>query len=555
MTLATLLLLGCLEPEVDLSMGRRVRAEVTPVLPLSGESARCLTWLDGDLVEDPTVQWRLDGDAIGSGPDVVLPDAAHQVLSCEATFALPGGVAEVARDEVVVGPRSGGNVLVVVLDDVGVDRLAAYGMGVDPPPTPTIDALAERSVRFTRAWATPSCSPTRATLLTGRHGFRTGIGKASNAADGYPLADSEVTFAELIRDEGPVPYSSAVVGKWHLGNFAEGHHLNPIRQGFDVYRGVPGNLRTAEARDGGPLNYYDYEYADETGLYRRHNDYLTTVEVDDAIDLVQTLPEPWLVYLSFHAIHWPAHIPPRELYSGPELTSENSHDDDPDRYDANLEALDAELGRLLALVGDDTTIILLGDNGTEQDATRGPYPRDEAKLSMAEGGIRIPLMVAGPWVAEPGTEQDALIHSVDVFATLAQLAGVPPESRGIRERSDSVSFLPYLVDPDREPLRELLYTERFIDNGFGPYDTHLRAVRDEGFKLLWDADKGYTLMELGQAWRAQGALRLDRLDSDAALAFVRLQQALDGPAYRRDETGLPQLPDGPDEPSWGLPDP
>jgi arylsulfatase A-like enzyme len=475
--------------------------------------------------------WWIDDVRVGLGETLQTPDAEGATVRCDVAVIYGSLVQRGKSDRAIISPPIvPGNILVLVADDVGVDRINSYGMGQAMPPTPHIDALAAQGVRFTRAWATPSCSPTRATFMTGRYGFRTGFGKASNAVDGRPLDLSEVTLAEVVTTVAP--YATAAVGKWHLSNFEVGHGDHVIAQGFGHHRGNLSNLREEESTDGLSQGFFDYEYH-EDGEIRRRREYITTVEADDTITFMETLPEPWFIYTAFHASHSPVHIPPRALYTGPELVP--GQETEQARYAAITEALDTELGRILERVPPDTTVIFLGDNGTEQNAALGPYPSDEVKLTMREGGVRIPLIVTGPHVTQPGRVSDALVHTVDIFSTVAHLAGVADPATAHGRTIDGVSLLPYLLAPDYPSIRDVVYTERFIDNGFGPYTVHKRAVRDDRYKLLWNQDLGYSLFDIGDAWTdGEDLLDAGRLDDEAKAALERLTSMLEGDTFRRD---------------------
>jgi arylsulfatase A-like enzyme len=518
--------------EVELSQDlAAVEAVVAPSPVQVGRTARCELLGLPDPVGVTAREWRLDGVVIGQGETIEAPDAPGSELSC-TPLVWEQGVAKAGRSGVapIVARPVAGDVLLIVADDVGVDRVGAYGVGVAPPPTPNLDALAAEGMRFNRVWATPSCSPTRATLLTGRHGFRTGVGQASAANDGYALELEEVTLAEML-GRASERYSSAMVGKWHLSNFAVGHGQHVLDQGFDRQLGNLGNLRNEEAMDGSVQGYVNYEYVVD-GVVGRRTDYLTSVEADDAIAMITTLPSPWFVYLSFHAAHSPAHIPPRALYSGPTLVPGEAND--LVRYDAMTEAMDAEIGRVLEVVPPETLVVVLGDNGTERNAVRGPYAADEVKLTMYEGGVRVPFLVRGPQVAVPGSTSDALISTVDLFPTLAELAGVDLAQWFPDLKIDGVSFAPVLADPSHPGARDVVYTERFLGNGFGPYTEHRRAVRDERFKLIWDMATGYQLYDLGLDWQeGEDLLQAEVLPADAEAAFERLAAELEGGRFRR----------------------
>lgn len=384
---------------------------------------------------------------------------------------------EAQRDAPAEQGPDGENLLILVLDDVGVDKLAVYGVHDTPSPTPRINALFEEGVRFDRAYASPTCSPTRASMLTGRHPSRHGIGQwIWPSEDTYSLPEDELTFAEVASDAG---WSTALVGKWHL-SAVDGHDAagDPQRQGFDHFRGLVGNPTDAVHPDGNRRGYTHWEHIvdGEPGYTDR---YLTTVEVDDTLALLATLPEPWVVYVGFSAAHVPLDLPPPAL-------ALPASDDPLDRYDAVLEALDTELGRLLDDMGDDlrarTTILTIGDNGTEDHAIRPPWDPLRGKSTMYEGGIRVPLSIAGPLVREPGTVSGALVHAVDVFATVADLVGVDLASLPVV--TDGVSLLPRLDAASDAGTRRCLLSEQFTPDGDVRRDTLDRAVVEDGVKLV-----------------------------------------------------------------------
>lgn len=133
-----------------------------------------------------------------------------------------------------------GNVLLVIADDVGVDRVAAYGEHPSPGRTPQIDRLAERGVLFRNAWSNPYCSPTRATVLTGRHGFRTGVGFFVGMTTPHGLSLAETTLPEVLAPS----HTSLALGKWHLSSFLQGADY-PLAAGFAHHAGSLFNLDAA----------------------------------------------------------------------------------------------------------------------------------------------------------------------------------------------------------------------------------------------------------------------------------------------------------------------
>ena len=349
------------------------------------------------------------------------------------------------------------NVLIGLADDLGVDKVASYADHPDPPATPTIDALAARGVSFDRAYAYTSCSPSRGALLTGKLGHRTGLGEVIQPADFEELPVDTYTRPRMLA-EAPIPWETAAYGKWHVASYASRTGLlHPLAVGFDDYAGSMGNLQEQWSEPGVPHDYDRWEkFAD--GALSISTTYATTDTVDDAVIAAQTLQPPWLLYVAFNAPHTPIHVPPEALATTPDAPSWA------DRYDAAVEAMDTELGRLLAAVDlDRTVVIFAGDNGTSEFGVRPPTDPKKVKLSPYEGGIRVPLVVAGPGVTA-GARSSAKVHVVDVLPTVADLAGVDLAATG--EVFDGESLWPYLADPSR-PGRSVLHSDRFTPNGVG----------------------------------------------------------------------------------------
>jgi len=352
------------------------------------------------------------------------------------------------------GVRERPNLVLIVADDLGVDLVGAYGEASAPPCTPNVDALAQAGLLFRNAWANPTCSPTRATLLTGRYGFRTGVGNPMGAN----LALSERTLPELL--DG---YDSAAVGKWHLGGNDPFH---PQSSGFARYSGSLG---------GALADYFDW-LKTENGVQWQTTTYATTDAADEAIDALQSMQEPWFLYLAFNAPHEPFHAPPTSLCSccanlGPNPSTVALGK-------AMVEAMDVEIGRVLSVVDaidPDAYVVFVGDNGSPRQLTQLPFRRNHAKGTLYEGGVNVPLIVRGPGVA--AGECAALVSCTDLFATLAELAGAESSAE------DSVSMVPYFQG-GIPSLRDTVYAESFSPNGGPPYQSHVRAVREARYKLI-----------------------------------------------------------------------
>ena len=354
--------------------------------------------------------------------------------------------------------HSAQSVLLIIFDDIGVANIAPYGIGAAPPPTPHIDHLARQGVLFRNAWSNPLCSPTRACIQTGRHCFRTGVGTNINSFWGQPLADDETTLPELFPH---VP--SAVLGKWHLGRPNDPASVN--RHGYQHFQGT---------LLGFPPSYYLWPYT-QNGKTSVAMHYAPSTNIDDAVRWIESQTGDWFACVALNSAHTPFHNPPPDLHTY-RLTG--SHQTDLNQYKAAIQAADTELGRLLDVVNlDEATIVLVSDNGTHTDVIEPPFDPQHSKYTVYQGGVWVPLIIAGRSVAAGGREVAALVHVTDLFATIADLMGAP-QTTG----ADSVSLVPYLQNPRTPPLRLTNFCEVFGMTVEGPVNA--RAMRDQRFKLL-----------------------------------------------------------------------
>ncbi|NOX59766.1 MAG: sulfatase-like hydrolase/transferase [Planctomycetes bacterium] len=363
------------------------------------------------------------------------------------------------------------NVLLIIADDLGVANIGAYTRGIapdagDPPPTPVIDNLSSNGILFRNAWATPVCSSTRAALYTGRHGFRNGVRRVVLPGV-LPLSQDETLFAELLSDVG---YTNALVGKWHLGIGDEVGGVDAPREaGFDRYAGRP---------TGTLPDYYMWSRTID-GVTATETGYATTVCVDDALSWIAEQTTPWTCTVAFNAPHSPFQDPPPGLHS-----FDLSLADDTLRYKAMIEAMDTEIGRLIAGIGsdvDNTVIIFLGDNGTPASVTEAPYTSNKGEIY--DGGIRVPFIISGPTVSDGNRESLELIHATDVFATILEIAGVNAPTAIPDVAIDGVSLVPLMLDSNAVLAREFIYSE-YVP---GVLQASMFAVRDAQYKLVQQA--------------------------------------------------------------------
>jgi arylsulfatase A-like enzyme len=392
----------------------------------------------------------------------------------------------------------GGNIIVLFMDDVGLDKIAAYGAHPNPANTPVIDRMAEEGLLFMNAYSNPTCTPSRSALLTGRHASRTGLGRWMYAPSAtFDLQEHEHTIAEYLRD-GPYSYQSAVAGKWHLGSFLrDDPGLHPLQQGFVGHAGSMSNPTEAVTSGPMPRTYYNWE-KNTNGSLNWVETYMTTDAVNSAILAMESMSPPWFVYVPFNAPHEPVHHPPEDLLAEP-LPDDAS---ELQQFNAMIEAMDTEIGRLLENIPDDqrdsTTVFVIGDNGTPSFGIEEPWPSNRSKGSVWESGVHVPMVAWGQHVTQPGTRTEALVHLVDVFATMADIGDANlahatftegPWS-GTEVTIDGESFLPTLHGDEPETWKEFLYTEGFYPNGAPPYDYHKRMVRDSDWKFYrnWNGE-------------------------------------------------------------------
>ena len=412
--------------------------------------------------------------------------------------------------------------VVVLLDDVGVDKVAAYGAHPSPPATPQLDALAARGMRFDAAYAEPMCSPTRAALLTGRLPHRTGIGGLVEGHRPDPaLSPDEVLLPALL---GRAGYASALAGKWHLGKWSDPATGpdHPRRAGFGWAGGSYENLRAHETPDPVRPDRRGYAHWEKTvnGVPTWVDQYATSAVVDDAIAQAGSMPRPFFLYVALNAAHEPLHTPPPSLT--PSLRGAPPVGPIA-QVNAAVEAADTELGRLFAALPPDTVVFVLGDNGTDDFGVAPPWDPRQSKGSLLEGGVHIPLVVAGPGVAHGVATQ--LVHVVDVFATIAAMggAGAPPAP------IDGVSLQGILADPAAPAVREVVLAEKFSPNGPPPYASRTRMARDARYKLVvvegpQPAERFY---DVGRSPQDPRPTPPQAMTAEARAARARLRAALE----------------------------
>ncbi|WP_417873859.1 sulfatase-like hydrolase/transferase [Xanthomarina gelatinilytica] len=330
------------------------------------------------------------------------------------------------------------NILLIIADDMGKDALAGFTEGSVKPHTPNIDTIRKKGLNFTNFWTYPTCSPTRASMITGKYGYRTDVRWANQK-----LSESEILLQKYINDNTNNSYATAVVGKWHISGYDA--TINPETFGIDYYEGI---------FIGSVKNYYNWPLS-KNGKQYNSREYTTKKFTDLASHWIQKQDKPWFMWLAYNAPHTPFHIPSDEMHKQGNLPPYKEGVDPTPYFMASIEAMDHQVGQLLNSLSkeerENTLIIFMGDNGNEPVVTQAPYASNQVKRSLYQGGINMPLFVSGKGVERKGIDNN-LITSTDIFATIAEIAGVE-----IDEINDSKSFKSLLSE--KKSIRKYQYSE------------------------------------------------------------------------------------------------
>ena len=395
------------------------------------------------------------------------------------------------------------NFVFFLVDDLGWADLSCYGS--DFYETPNIDRLAASGVKFTHAYtACPVCSPTRASILTGRHPVRLEITdwipgtrrnlmqnpKFLHVEDRHNLALEEVTFAEVLKGEG---YQTFFAGKWHLGD--RGHW--PTDQGFDV--NIGGNDK------GSPPGGYYAPWDNPTLKAKREGEYLTERLTEEALALLDNrdTQNPFLLYLCYYNVHTPitpyekridhyrqkaeamfdSETPTKVERDGISRTRQDNAE-----YASMIAAVDDSVGAVLQKLDelklDENTIVcFFSDNGGLCTNRRraGPtsnLPLRSGKGWLYEGGVRVPLIVRAPGIATPGSETNTPVVSTDFFPTILELAGLSSQPE---LPADGQSFVP-LLKQEQDAVNRTLYWH--YPHYHGSTWTPGASIRDGDWKLI-----------------------------------------------------------------------
>ena len=392
------------------------------------------------------------------------------------------------------------NIVFILADDLGY-----MDIGANNPKTfyetPNIDALAAKGMRFKQGYAAcPVCSPTRASILTGKYPPRTGVtdfipgmrsGKLLSAPNANHLALEETTIAEVMRDAG---YTNFFAGKWHLGDggfYPGAQGFNPNSQGKFFY--YPPDAPPADPK----------------------NDGKTSDRIADAavrfIDANKD--QPFFAYLPFQAVHIPISARPdlvakyeRKQASAPpdawgsERSSKVRLVQNHPAYAAMLEQMDTAIGRVLEAlernqIAERTVVVFMSDNGGLSTAEGHPtsnLPLRGGKGWLYEGGIREPMIIRAPDVTKPGSVCEIPVMSTDFYPTLLDLAELPLLPQ---QHRDGMSLVPLLKGEALARGPVFWHYPHYGNQGGAPGG----AVRDGDWKLIeWYEDGALELYNLAE---------------------------------------------------------
>jgi len=392
------------------------------------------------------------------------------------------------------------NIILFFIDDMGWTDLGCYGS--DLYETPHIDKLASEGVKFTNAYsACTVCSPSRAALMTGKYPARLHLTdwiqghKRKNAKLNIPdwqmyLDTAEVTIAKALKKGG---YSTAVFGKWHLGDEPK---YWPENHGFDVNIGG--------YRWGAPGSYFYPYHGNKRDKMHPPNlesgvdgEYLTDRLTDEAISFINDQKDqPFFIYFPHYAVHTPiqAHDSLTRYYQG-KISNTSRHTNA--TYAAMIQSVDHSVGRIrsaLANLGIDdiTSIFFTSDNGglelrniTDNGEIRA------GKGSAYEGGVRVPFIAMIPGVTQIGLESDVPVIGMDLYPTILDLAGLEVIE------NDGKNLLPFFQSSEQQIIRPSLFWHypHYHPGGSTPYS----AIRNGDYKLIEFFEDGklelYNLVE------------------------------------------------------------
>jgi len=340
---------------------------------------------------------------------------------CPLAIAADDKSGDNAPDKPFDGAQGRPNIVMILADDLGYGDLSSYG--AKDLQSPNIDKLVADGLRFDRFYANcPVCSPSRASLMTGRYPELVGVpGVIRTHLDnnwGY-LSQDAAMLPSVLKAAG---YHTALIGKWHLGLSPENH---PNARGFDFFHGFLGDMMD---------DYYDHRRHGNN--YMRRNDevidpkgHATDLFSEWSVDYIRGRAKsdrPFFLYLAYNAPHTP--IQPPDDWVKKVKQREAGITDRRARLVALIEHMDAGIGQVVEALKqtgeyENTLLVFTSDNGGQLNVGASNGPLRGGKQNMYEGGIRVAAAAVWPGVIEPGSRTDQIALLMDLYPTFASVAG------------------------------------------------------------------------------------------------------------------------------------
>ncbi len=377
------------------------------------------------------------------------------------------------------------NIVLFFVDDLGWTDV---GFRKESLKTPNIDQLATESINFTQAYvASPTCSPSRATLVTGKHTARLKMVRHIPGGPKFPEFDKfgrtdepfhtwatdpakfpsrnwlpleHTTYAEALKELG---YFNLFVGKWHLGH----EKFHPVKQGFDRQIGT--------SNAGHPGSYYPPYFKNSDVFAEEKERYLTDKLTDETVRFIEgwNKAKPFMISFWYYSVHKP-NVGRKDwlkYYEARGLKGADAH------YAAMISSVDESIGRIrkaLAARGmaEDTVIVFTSDQGSWFE--NPPYRGSKRTDTLGEGGARVPFLVRWPGVTPEGATNDSVIQTTDLFPTFVEMAGGDPSDH---KDLDGMSLVPILRNNGRLQRGSPIF-------GYRAYEDLYASVREGPWKLF-----------------------------------------------------------------------
>jgi arylsulfatase A-like enzyme len=399
----------------------------------------------------------------------------------------------------IIAAQEKPNIVFLFSDDAGY---ADFGFqGSTEIITPNLDKLAKSGVKFTQGYVTDAtCGPSRAGLITGKYPQRFGYEEinvpgymSENSkflGDDMGLPLNQLTIADYLKKIG---YSTAIYGKWHLG---DADRFHPLNRGFDEFYGFRGGARSYFGYEKSSPEHHDTKMERGFGNFEEPKQYVTDALADEAISFIEkNKKNPFFIYLAFNAVHTPMEATEDDLNKFPNLTGKRKE------LAAMTLALDRACGRVLDKLKElgldkNTIVVFSNDNGgpTDKNASLN-LPLSGTKSNHLEGGIRVPFLISWPKHIEPKTQYNYPVSTLDLLPTFyAAGGGNVTDLKGI----DGVDLLPYINGMNKARPHETLFWKKEVRLAF----------REGDWKLIRFADRPAELYDLSKDISEQNDLAL-----------------------------------------------